>query len=135
MSECSTPQRAQRLKSRSRSNKIRESDISNAKRTQSIILAEDKPNRPDAFGFNCEEKGHFWPSSPWVFIRFGKCKRVGHTAAKCVKSPSSDKRQIGSSSNKNVMKIQAQETLGHKYYKNVKVNGQVSKEFIDLGSE
>lgn len=105
------------------------------KRTQSGPLLEDKPRRPDTLCFNCNEKGHFWPSCLQDLIRCGKCKRVGHTAAKCDTNSSSDKAQIGSYSNKKVMKIQAQEKLGDKYYKNVKVNGQVIKGFIDLGSE
>lgn len=107
--------------------------LTSTKHTQFGAPVEEKPKKPDALCFNCNEKGHFWPRCPQDLIRCGKCKMVGHTAAKCDKS--ADKKPTGSNSNKNVMKIQAQEMLRDKYYKNVKVNGQVTKAFVDLGSE
>lgn len=55
--------------------------------------------------FNCGDKGHGWIKCPKDLIKCGKCRKVGHTSAKCNNPTDSTSRNSSASSSQKVLKL------------------------------
>lgn len=115
-------------------NNIRDRPILVPKR---MVASEERVKRTDSKCFNCGENGHFWQSCSKDVTRCGKCKKIGHSAAKCENKNGNNqyRTQSGPSSTKGVLKIESESNTCDKYFKNVKINGHTVRGFVDLGSE
>ncbi|CAK1579718.1 unnamed protein product [Parnassius mnemosyne] len=90
--------------------------------------------------FNCGEQGHTVTRCSKELIKCKKCRRYGHTEKDCngfADPTKKDQRLILNTTNttKSVLKITNNDSRGNKYYKQVKVNGQIISGFIDFGSQ
>lgn len=85
-------------------------------------------NNNNLFCFNCKEKGHPFLKCPKTIIKCEKCNKVGHKTEDCYSNSkdSNPVRKTLSISNSNP---------SSKFYKEVTVNNDKTKGFVDFGSE
>lgn len=99
-------------------------------------------SRPSVVCFNCGETGHIRTKCNKPMKRCNTCRRVGHLSKDCrVKPNMTDNNgdtnllQITAPpSDKNVMRIQSNNSESDKFHKEININGNVLHGFIDLGS-
>lgn len=85
--------------------------------------------------FNCNEPGHFSSRCTKKILKCNVCSKLGHLSINCPRLPSDSVNKIDKPKEKDVMRIETNNTNDSKYLIDLKLNGEVVQGYVDLGSQ
>ncbi|KAL0902042.1 hypothetical protein ABMA27_000009 [Loxostege sticticalis] len=85
--------------------------------------------------YNCSETGHFSFRCPKKILKCNVCNRLGHTTINCPQLPNESNKSNEKKSDKSVMQVDVDDSSNNKYFTSLKVNGNNTEGYIDLGSQ